>query len=176
MRPHGARFRRLALLGVAAALVALGLALRLGPGRLGFHRLPLVVHHSGGGLLWGAMIYALVAAARPPRWGVAACLAATLAVAAAVEGSRLVHGSALDAFRQTLAGQWLLGRVFSAWNIAVDVLGALLAAAATARLVPPSASRREGGDDRRQPEGDPRDVVVDDAAVQPVQPGEQRPE
>ncbi len=127
--------RRLPLLCTAALLVVAGLALRLGPRRIGAGHLSLAVHHSGGGLLWGGMIYALVAAGRPPRWGIAACLMASAVIIAAVEGSRLLHGPTLDVFRATLAGQLLLGRGFAISNIAVDALGAVLVAAATVPLV-----------------------------------------
>ena len=133
---------RVRLLTLAAALIAAGLALRLGRWNL-----PLAVHHSGGGLMWGGMVYALVAAARPGRWRVPACLAASMAAIAAVEGSRLLHGPGLDAFRGTLAGQLLLGRIFSAWNVAVDGAGAALVAAATLPLVAVPRPRR----DRRAP-------------------------
>ena len=74
------------------------------------------------------MVYALAAAVRPSRRGVPACLSVAMLVIALVEVSRLLHGPRLDAFRLTLAGQLLLGRIFSGWNIAVDVVGAALAA------------------------------------------------
>ena len=120
---------RLAFVGVAAGLIATGLVLRL------VHwGLPLPVHHFGGGFLWGAMVYALVAATRPASWRRDACFILAVAVIMAVEGFRLVHAPALDTFRATLAGQLLLGRVFSAWNMIVDALGAGTAAGLTARL------------------------------------------
>ena len=115
-------------LGVAAGLIGAGLALRLGPPLAGWH-LPLALHHHGGGFLWGGLIYALVAAARPPGWRSIGCLLAALAIIVAVESFRLVHAPVLDAFRLTIAGQWLLGRVFSAQNIVVDGLGAASVAA-----------------------------------------------
>ncbi len=115
---------------MAAALVAAGLLLRL------VHwGLPLPVHHFGGGFLWGAMIYALVAAVRPVRWRWSASLLLAVAIIAVVEGFRLVHGPSLDIFRATLAGQLLLGRVFSAWNMVVDALGAVAVASLTTRLI-----------------------------------------
>lgn len=134
--------RRVPALALAAALMAAGVALRTVPRAEGWH-LPLAVHHGGGGFLWGGMVYALVAAIRPSRWRIPACLTATLAMVAAVEGSRLVHAPALDAFRLTVAGQWLLGRVFAPSNIAVDGLGAGAAAAALRFLPRPPASTRE---------------------------------
>jgi hypothetical protein len=52
-----------------------------------------------------------------------AAIAAAVAVAVAMEFSRLVHVSWLDAFRLTTAGAPLLGRIFSLWNLAAYVLG-----------------------------------------------------
>ncbi len=115
-------------LGIAAGLIAAGLALRLGPPLVGW-RLPLGLHHYGGGFLWGGMVYSLVVAARPSEWRVGACSAAALAIIATIESFRLVHAPALDAFRITLPGQWLLGRVFSPLNIVADGLGAASVAA-----------------------------------------------
>lgn len=106
-------------LGAAAAFIGLGLLLRL-PKR----NLPLAIHHYGGGILWGAMLFALVAAVRPPGWRVPGCWV----IAAGIEGSRLLHGAELDAFRRTLAGQLLLGNIFSAWNLAAYACGISLAA------------------------------------------------
>ncbi len=120
---------RLAFAGVVTGLVAAGLLLRL------VHwGLPLPVHHFGGGFLWGATVYALVAAVRPAGWRTLTCLLLAMTVIVAVESFRLVHAPALDAFRATLAGQLLLGRVFSAWNMLVDALGAAAVASLTARL------------------------------------------
>ena len=120
---------QLAFAGVAGGLIAAGLLLRLI--RWG---LPLPVHHFGGGFLWGATVYALVAALRPARWRPLTCLLLAVTVIVAVESFRLVHGPGLDTFRATLAGQLLLGRVFSAWNMLVDALGAAAVAGLTARL------------------------------------------
>ena len=133
---------RAAFLGAAVLLVAAGLLLRLV--RWG---LPLWVHHYGGGFLWGAMIYALVAAVAGAVWRWPTCSLVALGIIVAVEGSRLVHGSSLDAFRATLAGQLLLGRVFSAWNMPVDGLGAACVAAVAAarsRLAATACAGRPG--------------------------------
>lgn len=105
-------------LGLALAVIALGLLLRM-PG----WRLPLAVHHYGGGVLWGAMLFLLVAALRPARWGLRGCLIAAATGAALIETSRLVHTDALDAFRSTLPGQLLLGSIFSAWNFGAYAVG-----------------------------------------------------
>ena len=92
------------------AVIAAGLALRL----VSFG-LPVFVVKYGGSVLWAAMVYLLLAALQPRRkaWvlGLAAAIFATL-----VELSRRYHSPGLDAFRLTLAGKLLLGRVFSAWH------------------------------------------------------------
>ncbi len=95
-------------LGAAAAFIGLGLLLRLPKWNL-----PLAIHHYGGGILWGAMLFALVAAVRPPGWRAPGCWVTAGVIAAGIEGSRLLHGAELDAFRRTLAGQLLLGNIFS---------------------------------------------------------------
>jgi len=113
------------MLRATAAVIVAGLLLRVYGYRIG---LPFFCVKYGGSLLWGAMVYGLVASAlskiRP--WPVAA---ASLAVAVTVELSRLIHTPALDAFRLTLAGALLLGRIFSPWNILAYGLG--IAAALT---------------------------------------------
>ena len=129
---------RASALGTAVALMAAGLALRMVPRAVGWH-LPLPLHHYGGGFLWGGLVYALVAAARPPRCRRPACLVATLAIIVAVEMFRLVHASAVDAFRLTVVGQWLLGRVFAPMNIVVDGLGAVVVAVALGPLPCPTS-------------------------------------
>lgn len=122
---------RLMALGMATGLIAAGLALRLGPALAGW-RLPLSMHHHGGGFLWGGLVCALVVTVRPPGWQVVECLFAALTIIAAVEGFRLLHTPTLDAFRLTIPGQWLLGRVFSPLNIVVDGAGAASVAALAA--------------------------------------------
>jgi hypothetical protein len=107
-------------------IVISGLALRHFGLRLG---LPSLVVKYGGSLLWGTMVFFLVAMA-------ASCLSRrrvaliAAAIAIGVELFRLVHAPWLDAFRLTTAGALLLGRVFSFWNMlaygAGIVLGALL--------------------------------------------------
>jgi Protein of unknown function (DUF2809) len=108
------------------SIVAAGLALRgLGLG-LG---LPASIVKYGGSVLWGTMVFFLVAIAgsRLSRPTIA-LIAAVIAVG--VELFRLVHTPWLDSFRLTLAGALLLGRIFSLWDmLAYGVgigLGALL--------------------------------------------------
>ncbi|MEA2865064.1 MAG: hypothetical protein QOC84_3020 [Bradyrhizobium sp.] len=95
------------------SIIISGLALRgIGPD-LG---LPLLLVKYGGSLLWDAMVFFLVAIAAPRlSWRRIALISASIAVA--VELFRLVHAPSLDAFRMTLAGALLLGRIFSPWNL-----------------------------------------------------------
>lgn len=111
--------RRWAALAATIAVVMTGLALRgFGPG-LG---LPFAVTKYGGSVLWGAMVYGLLACVVPgvPRGRLAG---SALALAVAVELFRLLHTPALDAFRLTAAGTLLVGRVFSGWDVAAYAAG-----------------------------------------------------
>ena len=112
---------RLAL--ILAAIIGAGLVLRFAS--LG---LPPFAVKYGGSALWGAMVYVPVQLVRPEA-GVVRAGAVALAIAIAVELSRLIQLPWLDAFRLTLAGQLLLGRIFSLWNIAAYAAGILVAAA-----------------------------------------------
>jgi hypothetical protein len=95
------------------AIVISGLALRRFGFGLGW---PAIIVKYGGSMLWGAMVFFLVAIAAPrrSRWYVA-LISAVIAVC--VELFRLVHAPWLDDFRLTLVGALLLGRIFSAWDI-----------------------------------------------------------
>ena len=98
---------------LCVAVIISGLALRgygLGLG------LPTSIVKYGGSVLWGTMVFFLVAmaAGRTPRTGIAS-IAGLIAIG--VELFRLVHTPELDAFRLTAAGALLLGRVFSPWNM-----------------------------------------------------------
>ncbi|MDH6667550.1 UNVERIFIED_ORG: hypothetical protein M2442_003549 [Methylorubrum zatmanii] len=115
------RSRRLRLLAAILAVIAAGVGVRYLP--LG---LPKEVVKYAGSVLWGAMVYGLVALARPAA-PVARLAAIALIVAVLVELFRLVHTPGLDTFRLTLAGQLLLGRVFSPWNVAAYAVGIGLA-------------------------------------------------
>jgi Protein of unknown function (DUF2809) len=116
------------------AIIISGLALRRFGLGLGW---PATFVKYGGSILWGAMMLFLVAVAAPrsSRRNVA-LISAVIAVC--VELLRLVHAPWLDAFRLTLAGALLLGRIFSAWDIlaygAGIGLGMLLDFAASALL------------------------------------------
>ena len=101
----------LVYLGLAIATMLAGLVLRLVPLGLAY---PLVKW--GGSVLWAAMVYWLLAALMPYMRAVTVALA-TAVVAGLVESLRLYHSPGLDAFRLTLAGVLLLGRVFSRWHL-----------------------------------------------------------
>lgn len=86
----------------------------------------MVVKYAGS-ILWGAMVYGLVAFLRPAaETGRLVALAGLIAVA--VELFRLIHAPWLDAFRLTLPGQLLLGRLFSVWNMLAYAAGIAAAA------------------------------------------------
>ena len=119
--------RRVRLAFAIGATIALGLVWRFAmPG------LPGWAWKYGGSLLWGTMVYFIVAfaLAASPRWRVATVAAL---VAVLVELLRLHHTPDLDAFRLTLAGKLLLGRVFSPWNIVAYWAGIAVGAAADRR-------------------------------------------
>lgn len=104
---------------IVFGIVLAGLALRgLGPAA----GLPFTVTKYGGSLLWGAMIYGIAAVLAPaasPRF----LAAVALTVAMLVEVSRLIHTPWLDAFRLTMLGALLLGRVFAPWDILAYAAG-----------------------------------------------------
>jgi hypothetical protein len=111
-----------ARLCAALVVIAAGLALR-GFG-LGLGLSPSVVKY-GGSVLWGTMVFFLVAiaASRQPRWKIALI---SISIAIGVELFRLVHTLWLDEFRLTMAGALLLGRVFSPWNMMAYGIGIML--------------------------------------------------
>ncbi len=115
------RMRRLA---TAIGIIACGLALRLGGYEIG---LPYFVVKYGGSTLWGAMVFFLLAVLLP-RQPVGRLAFLAVVVAALIEFSRLYHTPRLDAFRLTLAGALLLGRIFSWFNILAYAIGIALAA------------------------------------------------
>ena len=107
---------------MAVAVIGLGLALRrYGPG-LGL-TFPVVKY--GGSLLWGTMVYFLVALLLSSTRRMQ-LVALSLLIAISVEFFRLYHTPWLDAFRLTTAGALLVGRVFSLWNILAYAVGIFL--------------------------------------------------
>jgi hypothetical protein len=117
-----------------AVIISAGLLCRL-PGS----GLPWPVAKWSGSILWGAMVYFLVALGRPNA-GAGQKLAVAVAIALSVEFSRLYHSQWLDEFRITLAGAILLGRVFSPWNMVAYVIGAAAIAIVDARWIRSIAS------------------------------------
>lgn len=114
--------RRLWLFAATLLAIATGSALRLT--RIG---LPWWFVKYGGGIIWGMMVYCMVAFFMAgARFHKIAAVALGLAVAS--ELFRLHHTPWLDEFRLTLAGQLLLGRIFSVWNILAYAAGIGLAA------------------------------------------------
>lgn len=113
------KFLIIARAGLCLAVIACGLALRGWGFGLG---LPAFVVKYGGSALWGTMVFLLVAMAAStlsrPR---IALIAAVIAIG--VELFRLVHFPWLDAFRLTLPGALLLGRIFSVWNMVAYGVG-----------------------------------------------------
>jgi hypothetical protein len=104
------------------SIIISGLALRGFGLALG---LPGFVVKYGGSVLWGTMVFFLVAIAAPHlSRRVIALIAALIAVC--VELFRLVHTPWLDAFRLTLAGALLLGRIFSPWDMLAYGVGIVL--------------------------------------------------
>jgi hypothetical protein len=105
-------------------VVIAGLVLR------GFGRdfgLPAAIVKYGGSILWGTMVFLLVAILVPSQRRKPIALLA-LSVAICVELLRLIHVSWLDSFRLTTAGALLLGRIFSPLNIAAYAAGIVLGA------------------------------------------------
>lgn len=126
MRNDGSRAERIV---VCVAVIAAGLALRRFGPEFG---LPFGAVKYGGSVLWGTMVFFLVAivVGRRPRAWIAV---ASLCVAVAVEFLRLHHSPELDAFRLTTVGALLLGRVFSVWNIVAYAGGIALGRVIDAR-------------------------------------------
>jgi hypothetical protein len=116
------------------SIIACGLALRTIGFQLG---LPAFVVKYGGSLLWGTLVFFLVATVASGRSRRTIALVA-LAIAVAVELFRLIHAPWLDAFRLTTAGALLLGRIFSPWNMLAYAVG-ILSGVALDRLVTGSA-------------------------------------
>ena len=79
--------------------------------------LPFFAWKYGGSVLWTVALYSLLAALAP-RLRPSSIALLSLLLSALVELSRLVHQPMLNAFRETIAGKLLLGRIFSLKDIA----------------------------------------------------------
>jgi hypothetical protein len=98
---------------LCVSIIICGLALR----RYGFGLgLPAFLVKYGGSILWGTMVFFLVAIV-VPRLTHRNMASISAVVAVRVELFRLVHTPWLDGFRLTLAGALVLGRIFLAWDI-----------------------------------------------------------
>jgi hypothetical protein len=105
------------------AIIVAGLALR----RYGFGLgLPAFIVKYGGSVLWAMMVFFLVALAGSALSRPAVALISAM-IALGVELFRLVHAPWLDAFRLTMAGALLLGRIFSLGNLVAYGAGIVLA-------------------------------------------------
>lgn len=129
-------YRRNRRLAIALLVIACGLLLRLTGYEIG---LPYVLVKYGGSGLWGMMVFWLLAAVMT-RQPLLRIVGLSLVVAALTEFSRLYHTPWLDAFRLTLPGALLLGRIFAWGNILAYALGIVLAAVIERGLL-----RRETG-------------------------------
>jgi predicted membrane protein len=114
---------------MVATMVA-GLTIRFVP--LGL-AVPIVKY--GGSMLWALMIYWIVSAFLPSLRLLAVALISP-AIATVVEFFKLHHAPALDAFRLTIPGILLLGRVFSAWDVLAYWLAILIAVFVDRRIRP----------------------------------------
>ena len=90
--------------------------------------LPIFVIRHGGNVAWGAMLFCILAAVLVGVSGRPCIAGASSLVAIGSELFRLFHAPALDAFRLTLAGALLIGRVFSIWNMIDYEIGIVFAA------------------------------------------------
>ncbi len=122
---------RMKRLAIAAMVIVAGLVLRLTGYEAG---LPYPLVKYGGSGLWGMMVFWLLAALLPNQ-SVRRIAVIAGVVAVAVELIRLYHTPWLDAFRLTLAGALLLGRIFSIYNILAYLAGIAAAALTDQRLL-----------------------------------------
>lgn len=117
-----------------AVIVILGL-----PTRMDILPLPNPVLKYGGGILWAAMIYLVLAwvfnTAKP-----SSLLVGALMIAWGIEFSQLYHTDGLDDFRATLLGRMTIGRGFLWGDVLVYLIGISLAAWADGRWVKNSSN------------------------------------
>lgn len=131
--------RRVVLALAAIVIIAIGLTTRL-PGT----DWPPIVAKYFGSVLWGAMVYCIVAWLRPGWWTARVTLVASC-IAVAVEFSQLWHPAWLDAFRATRPGVLLLGRFFAWADIVAYVAGIASAAIVDRLAIHFGRARREIG-------------------------------
>ncbi len=107
---------------VAFLTILAGVSLRFVPSNV-----PELLVRYGGSFLWAFMMYFLIAALQAYRRP-STLVAISGVFTTLVELSRLYHTPGFDAFRLTLAGALLLGRVFNAWHIAIYWSAVIVAA------------------------------------------------
>jgi hypothetical protein len=111
----------LSLLLIVVTMIA-GLVIRFAP--LG---LPASIVKYGGSALWAMMIYWMSSSVLP-SWRAEYIGLLSGVVATSVEFFKLYHAPVLEAFRHTIAGVLILGRVFSFKDIAVYWIAIAIAA------------------------------------------------
>jgi hypothetical protein len=114
--------RSLTTLAITLITIPIGLAVRYLP--LG---LPWFLYKYLGSILWAIALYWFLATLLP-KLRPQALAAVAISIATLLELTRLIPIAPIDAFRQTFAGQILLGRFFSLKNIAAYILAIALAA------------------------------------------------
>jgi hypothetical protein len=114
--------RSLKALVLLLITIPIGLAVRYLP----LH-LPWFLYKYLGSLLWAAALYWFLATLLPKLRPIAIAALAIL-IATLLELTRLIPIAPIDAFRQTLPGQILLGRYFSLKNVAAYLLAIALTA------------------------------------------------
>ena len=102
--------------------IPIGLAIRFAP-----LPLPWFLYKYLGSTLWAAALYWFLATLLPKLRPIAVATLA-MTIATLLELTRLIPIAPIDAFRQTFAGQILLGRYFSLKNIAAYLLAIALTA------------------------------------------------
>lgn len=125
------RRRRRILLFATLIVIFAGLALRLVGPQLG---VPFFIWKYAGSALWATMVY-LVVAALAPRLSSLRVASIAFVIAVLVEMFRLHHTPWLDAFRLTMAGKLLIGRVYSPWNMVAYGVGVICGAASDVRWI-----------------------------------------
>lgn len=113
---------------MAQRLLALGLVIAIGLGVRALRPgedLPFFVWKYLGSALWATALY-LAMAIVAPRLGPARTAAFAALIAIAVEFSRLLGFGWLDAFRATLTGRLLIGKVFALSNLVAYAAGIAL--------------------------------------------------
>ena len=106
-------------------LLALGLVVATGLGVRALRSdadIPFFIWKYLGSALWATAVYLAIGLVAP-RLGPIRAAAVSGLIAVAVELSRLLHLVWLDAFRATLAGRLLIGKIFALSNLVAYAAG-----------------------------------------------------